>query len=299
MRGVKVFTIIIFSCFQAYSQEETFVTTPNQMMSFLNPSMTGFDDLSVSYFQQVRSSKDFLVMAEFAIKSEQSTYHLRSLRKEDTYEFERYESKKGFINRKGNRHGLGIIGAQQKSGIFEHGVVKASYSRHLAISQTLNISVGSAFGVSNTSMSSENLSERNLTLDGGLTVYGKSFFVGYSARNIVYRPTGENLRLEGFEGLKQQRLMLGMRHYLSYPFISETFVSLYQKEREGSRLEIGASIEYDELLSLALYINDSQSVAGQIGFRIYNNLQIFYTFDTQKHVADSRQEFHVLMRRNK
>lgn len=298
MRGVKVFTIIIFSCFHAYAQEETFVTTPNQMISFLNPSMTGFNDMAFSYFQQIRSSSDFLFIGEFAIKNTNS-YHLRSLRKEDSYEYQRYEDRRGFILRKGNRHGLGIIGAHQTIDVKELGTIKLNYSRHLKISETFNFALGKSIGIMNASMKSEGISDRNFVLDGGMVVYGKPFVLGYSVKNLLFTQLNSEDQPNFYKGLKQQRLYLGMRHFLSYPFITETFFSLVNEDGAGTEMEIGWTLEYDELLTLGLYLNDSQSIAGQIGFRIYKDIQVFYTFDTQKHVADSRQEFHVLMRRNK
>ncbi|MBC8051805.1 MAG: type IX secretion system membrane protein PorP/SprF [Sphingobacteriaceae bacterium] len=97
-------------------------------------------------------------------------------------------------------HGLGIYGLSDKTGPINRLDLNATYAYHLGLSNKLNLAVGVAVGVSQTSLNAEKVTLAEKTdpavaasqnekirpdLSLGVWVYGPTYFFGLSAQQLV------------------------------------------------------------------------------------------------------------------
>ena len=251
--------------------------------------MTGMNKLAFSFYHQIGTQRNFLFFSEYAFRKSDKIHVLRSLDLYDSYEFSRYESDRSFTMRKGIRHGFAILAAKQELESHRQSVVKPSYARHLILNNTTHISMGLALGFAK--LDQNELSQVNAFFDSGITLYSKGFLVGYSIRNIGYAPLSERSQSAFFKPEEKQRLFIQARHYLIHPLFAETFISLTKETPTPARLELGANLEYNELLNIGFNFSEAKTFVWRIGLYIQSQIQFFYSYSRTDISASS--ELHV------
>ena len=299
MKKIKLtFSLILMSYF-GYAQQSPQFTFYEENRFTINPAATGVnEDLSTSlgYRKQwagygsepttyyAGAHKGFLKTTPPSIQP----LALRTGNPDD-YKFTQKEEIKGKI-----KHGVGGYIMSDSYGKFKTIGLNLSYAAHLALTDNLNLGLGSKLGFNNLQFdggdlliqendptyarfSAENNSKTMVDMNLGAYLYNNNFYVGYSTNQLV----GDKISF-GTSSVN----ILDLHHYIitgyKYEINEKLSVSpnVYLKAVKGAPLsyDINAMVNYDNFFGGVTY-RVEDAIAIMAGAKFKENLSISYAYD--------------------
>ena len=299
MHKIKFTLLLVITSLVSYAQQSPQFTFYQENRFTINPAATGiqenisgslgyrkqwtgFGDEPTTYY--IGAHKGFLKTTPPSIQP----LALRTGNPED-YKFTQKEEIKGKV-----KHGVGGYIMSDSYGEYKNLGLNLSYAAHLALSENLNLGVGSKLGFNNlqfgggdilkqendptySRFSTENNSKTMMDLNFGAYLYNNSFYVGYSTNQLL----GDKV---SFSSSTVNTLEL--HHYIitgyKYEINDKLSVSpnVYLKAVNGAPLsyDINATINYDDYFGGVTY-RVEDAIAIMVGAKIKDMLSISYAYD--------------------
>jgi type IX secretion system PorP/SprF family membrane protein len=198
-------------------------------------------------------------------------------------------------------HGVGFTMLNDKTGPLNRFAAYGTYSYHLGLSPTTNLSAGVSVGFTNLSLDAAKLNFGNTTVDpavassgvinrlkpdisAGLWLYSKDYFVGLAAQQIIPQNVAfSDNTVSLTQGKLVPHLFLSAGYRLT---ISDDFNLLPSMlVRYISPLPLGfdinAKLQYQDFLWAGTSYRYKDGFAAMVGLNLSNTLNIGYSYDIQ------------------
>lgn len=198
-------------------------------------------------------------------------------------------------------HGVGFTMLNDKTGPLNRFAAYGTYSYHLGLSPTTNLSAGVSVGFTNLSLDASKLNFGNTTVDpavassgvinrlkpdvsAGLWLYSKDYFIGLAAQQIIPQNVAFSDNIVTLtKGRLVPHLFLSAGYRLT---ISEDFNLLPSMLiRYISPLPLGfdinAKLQYQDFLWAGTSYRYKDGFAAMVGLNLSNTMNIGYSYDIQ------------------
>lgn len=205
-------------------------------------------------------------------------------------------------------HGVGLSFINDKTGNFNFFSAAATYSYHLGLNATTNISVGLSAGITTVSVNrtnhdfdgygnssdpafgsvtAEQLRKLRPQMAAGIWLYARSYFIGLSAQQIVPQTLSfvdDNASiLQKGKLIPHLFLTAGYRFLIGNDFnVTPSIMMKYIKgiSRNGFQPEFNTKLQYRDVLWVGGSYRYRDSYAGMLGFNMGNRVTLSYAYET-------------------
>ena len=205
-------------------------------------------------------------------------------------------------------HGAGFSIINDRTGSFNFFSAAASYAYHIGLNATTNISGGLSAGITTVnidrtnhnfdglgnpsdpafgSVVTEELRKIRPQMSAGLWLYGRSYFIGLSAQQII--PQTLSFVDDNPAILQKSKLVPHLFFTAGYRFLMgndfNVTPSLMLKyingsSRNGIQPELNTKVQYRDVLWIGASYRYRDSYAGMLGFNMGNRVTLSYAYDT-------------------
>lgn len=267
----------------------------------INPSLSGIDDfwkINVGYRQQWSGLEGapevfFLSFNGFLKKSDIRMNSIRISRPEAYEELETNEA----YRRRMRKHGLGGYVSQLEFGPLRVTTGLATYAYHIPLNRNLNLSVGVAAAVNNNGFNQQNYNPRTTNdevynalisgdinqtyfdLNTGATLYGKNFYAGYSATQLVMARTSSSDELADPTTYINHYGMLGYQLNLSPQLRLQPSLLIRYNQINEAGFDANVKLRFDDLIWAGVSYRDKNALAGMFGLIVNKNVTMAYAYE--------------------
>lgn len=198
-------------------------------------------------------------------------------------------------------HGVGLTIINDKTGPLNRFAAYGTYSYHIGLSPTTNLSAGISAGITNMSLDASKLNFGNTTVDpavassgiinrikpdisAGLWLYSKDYFIGLAAQQIIPQNiafSDNTVSLTKGKLVPHLFLSAGYRIPLSEDFtlLPSTLIRYISPLPLG--FDINAKLQYQDFLWAGTSYRYKDGFAAMVGINISNTFNIGYSYDIQ------------------
>lgn len=298
---------ILFFCFLLagqglYSQQQYHLSQYFQHPHALNPSLTGIEDfwnISVGYRQQWSGLEGapetgFIGFNGLFKKPDIRMNSIRISRPEAYDELETDEA----YRKRNRKHGLGGFVSQMEAGPLRIFSGLASYAYHLPLSRSLTLSAGVAAAYTNNGFNQRDYNPRNrlndevytalisgdvnqsyFDLNTGITLYGRNFYAGYSATQLVMAKTSSSEQLSDPVTYINHYGMLGYQLNLSNQLMLQPALLIRYNRLYEAGFDANVKLRFDDLMWVGVSYRDKEALAGMFGLVINKSVTLGYAFE--------------------
>ncbi|HLD53887.1 MAG TPA: type IX secretion system membrane protein PorP/SprF [Sediminibacterium sp.] len=198
-------------------------------------------------------------------------------------------------------HGVGFTMLNDKTGPLNRFAAYGTYSYHLGLSPTTNLSAGVSVGFTNLSLDASKLNFGNTTVDpavassgvinrlkpdisAGLWLYSKDYFVGLAAQQIIPQNVAfsdNNVSLTQGKLVPHLFLSAGYRLTISDDFNLLPSMLIRYISPLPLGFDINAKLQYQDFLWAGTSFRYKDGFAAMVGLNLSNTLNIGYSYDIQ------------------
>lgn len=198
-------------------------------------------------------------------------------------------------------HGVGFTMLNDKTGPLNRFAAYGTYSYHLGLSPTTNLSAGVSVGFTNLSLDASKLNFGNTTVDpavassgvinrlkpdisAGLWLYSKDYFVGLAAQQIIPQNVAfsdNNFSLTQGKLVPHLFLSAGYRLTISDDFNLLPSMLIRYISPLPLGFDINAKLQYQDFLWAGTSFRYKDGFAAMVGLNLSNTLNIGYSYDIQ------------------
>jgi type IX secretion system PorP/SprF family membrane protein len=198
-------------------------------------------------------------------------------------------------------HGVGFTMLNDKTGPLNRFAAYGTYSYHLGLSPTTNLSAGISAGFTNLSLDASKLNFGNTTVDpavassgvinrlkpdisAGLWLYSKNYFVGLAAQQIIPQNVSfsdNTVILTKGKLVPHLFLSAGYRLSLSDDFNLLPSMLIRYISPLPLGFDINAKLQYQDFLWAGTSYRYKDGFAAMVGLNLSNTLNIGYSYDIQ------------------
>ena len=303
------FLLLILSLASTVKAQQPFRFTQYfQNTIAINPAVAGsedFLDVKLGYRQQwtgLEASPQTLYVsahAPLAARTDGFSYRDNSLRISDPNLYTQAESGRALSSMKQTRHGVGGYVLNDQQDVFQQTLAFATYAAHFPIGARTRLAVGLSGGLRNTQIDLTRLSgdlggdptfERYQSQDGnvmkldlnvGLFLYSESYFVGYSATQLLNQSLYPGVdSIEAAPSIYHYGLA-GLRFNLNSSLLLMPGVLVGYDGGGVLPLTLDANVRlrFKNLVWAGVSYRNTQTLAGMLGFNINNQFNVNYAYD--------------------
>ncbi|HQS23425.1 MAG: hypothetical protein B7Y11_10895 [Sphingobacteriia bacterium 24-36-13] len=198
-------------------------------------------------------------------------------------------------------HGVGFTMLNDKTGPLNRFAAYGTYSYHLGLSPTTNLSAGVSVGFTNLSLDASKLNFGNTTVDpavassgvinrlkpdisAGLWLYSKDYFVGLAAQQIIPQNVAfsdNTVSLTQGKLVPHLFLSAGYRLTISDDFNLLPSMLIRYISPLPLGFDINAKLQYQDFLWAGTSFRYKDGFAAMVGLNLSNTLNIGYSYDIQ------------------
>ena len=200
-----------------------------------------------------------------------------------------------------SHHGVGFTVLNDKTGPLNRFAAYGTYSYHIGLSPTTNLSAGISAGITNMSLDASKLNFGNTTVDpavassglinrikpdisAGLWLYSRDYFIGLAAQQIIPQNiafSDNTVSLTKGKLVPHLFLSAGYRIPLSEDFTLLPSALIRYISPLPLGFDINAKLQYQDLLWAGTSYRYKDGFAAMVGLNISNTLNIGYSYDIQ------------------
>lgn len=198
-------------------------------------------------------------------------------------------------------HGVGFTMLNDKTGPLNRFAAYGTYSYHLGLSPTTNLSAGVSVGFTNLSLDASKLNFGNTTVDpavassgvinrlkpdisAGLWLYSKDYFIGLAAQQIIPQNVAfsdNTVSLTSGKLVPHLFLSAGYRLTISDDFNLLPSMLIRYISPLPLGFDINAKLQYQDFLWAGTSYRYKDGFAAMVGMNLSNTLNIGYSYDIQ------------------
>lgn len=267
----------------------------------INPSLSGIDDfwkINVGYRQQWSGLEGApeVYFLSFNGVFKKPDIRMNSVRISRPEAYEELETDEAY-RRRMRKHGLGGFVSQMEMGQFRITTGLATYAYHLPLNRKLNLSVGVAAAFTSNGFNQHEYNPRTtndqvykaliagdinqtyMDLNIGTTLYGKSFYLGYSATQLVMARTSSSDEFADPTTYINHYGMLGYQLNLSRQVILQPSLLIRYNELNDANFDANVKLRFDDLIWAGVSYRNKQAVAGMFGLVVNKRVTLGYAYE--------------------
>lgn len=196
------------------------------------------------------------------------------------------------------KHGLGGFVSQMEAGPFRISTGLASYAYHMPLNRSVTLSVGVAASFTNngfnqrdynprstindevyTALISGDVNQSYFDLNTGATLYGKNFYIGYSATQLVMAKTSSSENLADPTTYINHYGMLGYQLNLNRQLMLQPALLIRYNELHEAGFDANVKLRFDDLMWVGVSYRDKDALAGMFGLVVNKSVTLGYAFE--------------------
>lgn len=267
----------------------------------INPSLSGIEDfwqVNAGYRKQfagLEISPETYYLS-FNGLFQKPDYRMNSVRISRPEAYEEQETDEAYRKRK-RKHGLG--GFLNKTEYANQRIMEGflSYAYHIPLNRALSLSVGMGAGITNNSIGSGTYNVRReddvvyealvrggihstlYDVNVGTTLYGKKFYLSYSANQLVLHRNTSSDDLRKPIAYTHHYAMLGYQMNLSHQLALQPSLLLRYDALNDARFDANVKLRYDDLFWVGTSYRHKESLAGTFGLVLNKDVTLGYAYE--------------------
>lgn len=305
---MKKIYLLLFVCFmlgggaKLQAQQQYQLSQYFQHPQAINPSLSGIEDfwnINVGYRQQWSGLEDApeVFFLSFNGLLKKSDIRMNSVRISRPEAYDEMETNEAYRKRM-RKHGLGGFVSQLEFGPLRVTTGLASYAYHIPLNRSLNLSVGVAAAINNngfnqqdynprtklndevyTAMISGDINQTYFDLNTGATLYGKNFYIGYSATQLAMARTSSSDELADPTTYINHYGLLGYQLNLSPQLKLQPSLLIRYNQLYQAGFDANVKLRFDDLMWAGVSYRDKNAVAGMFGLVVNKNVTMGYAYE--------------------
>lgn len=303
---MKKIYILLFVCTMLVGQEVA-AQQPYQLSQYfqhphaINPSLSGIDDfwkVNVGYRQQWTGIDDApqVYFLSFNGVFKKPDIRMNSVRISRPEAYEEQETDEVYRKRN-QKHGLGGFLSRNEMGNYRITTGLLSYAYHMPLSRKLSMSVGAAGSFTNNGFNSANYNVRTpndevyaalisgdinqsyYDLSIGTTLYGKNFYAGYTATQLVMARTSSSRDLADATTYIHHYAMVGYQLSLSRQLMLQPSILVRYDQLQDARFDANVKLRFDDLIWAGVSYRNKEAIAGMFGLVVNKDVTLGYAYE--------------------
>lgn len=269
----------------------------------INPSLSGIDDfwkVNLGYRQQysgmegIDSPETYFISFNGVFKK--PDIRMNSVRISRPEAYEEQETDKAYSKRM-RKHGFGGFLSQDRFAGYQITSGLLSYAYHIPLSRKLSMSVGFAGTVDNFGYTAQNYHVRTLiddvyeaisagrvnqttyNLNVGSTLYGKNFYLGYAATQLILAETTSDDALDVPTTYINHYAMVGYQLNLSPQLMLQPSVMVRYDKLQEARFDANVKLRFDDLIWAGVSYRNKEAIAGMFGLVVNKDVTLGYAYE--------------------
>ena len=301
----KIYILSLLCCMligqKAFAQQPYQLTQYFQHPHAINPSLSGIDDfwkVNVGYRQQWTGIEDApqVYFLSFNGVFKKPDIRMNSVRISRPEAFEEQETDDAYRKRM-QKHGFGGFLSRNEMGNYRITNGLLSYAYHMPLSRKLSMSVGAAASFTNNGFTRGNYQVRTpndevyralingdinqayYDLNVGATLYGKRFYVGYTATQLVMARTSSSDEFADATTYINHYAMVGYQLNLSRQLVLQPSLLLRYDKLQDARFDANVKLRFDDLIWAGVAYRNKEAIAGMFGLVVNSDVTLGYAYE--------------------
>ena len=300
----KIYILLVVCCM--FAGQDVFAQQPYQLSQYfqhphaINPSLSGIDDfwkVNVGYRQQWTGIEDApqVYFLSFNGVFKKPDIRMNSVRISRPEAYEEQESDEAFRKRM-QKHGFGGFLSRNEMGNYRITNGLLSYAYHMPLSRKVSMSVGASASMTNNgfkradylvrtpndevyrALISGELNQTYYDLNVGATLYGKRFYVGYTATQLVMARTSTNELADATTYINHYA-MVGYQLSLSKQLMLQPSLMVRYDKLQDARFDANVKLRFDDLIWAGIAYRNKEAIAGMFGLVVNNDVTLGYAYE--------------------
>lgn len=301
----KIYFLMFVCCMlagqQLLAQQQYQLSQYFQHPHAMNPALSGIEDfwrINAGYRKQWTGIEDApqVYFLSFNGTFKKPDYRLSSVRISRPEAYEEQETDEAYRKRK-QKHGVGGFLSTNQMGSYRITSGLLSYAYHIPLSRSLSMSVGLAGAFTNNAfmrrdynvrnpnddlyraMINGNINQTYFDLNGGVALYGKSFYVGYSATQLVMARTSSSDELADPTTYINHYAMVGYQLNLSRQVKLQPSILVRYDKLQEARFDANLKLRFDDLIWAGVSYRNKEAFAGMFGLVVNKDVTLGYAYE--------------------
>lgn len=303
----KIYILLLFVVCSMLSGQRAFGQQPYQLSQYfqhphaINPSLSGIDDfwkVNVGYRQQWTGIEDApeVYFLSFNGVFKKPDVRMNSVRISRPEAYEEQETDEVYRKRK-QKHGLGGFMSRNEMGNYRITTGLLSYAYHIPLSRKLSMSVGMAGSFTNNgfkggsyhvrtpndevyeALLNGDINQTYYDLNIGATIYGKKFYAGYTATQLVMARTSSSRELADATTYIHHYAMVGYQLSLSRQLVLQPSILVRYDQLQDARFDANVKLRFDDLIWAGVAYRNKEAIAGMFGLVVNKEVTLGYAYE--------------------
>lgn len=301
----KIYILLFIGCL--FAGQELHAQQPYQLSQYfqnphaINPSLSGIDDfwkVNIGYRQQWAGVEDApqVYFLSFNGVFKKPDIRMNSVRISRPEAYEEQETDEAYRKRM-RKHGFGGFLSRNEMGNYRitHGLL--SYAYHIPLNRHLSMSVGVSAALSNNGFNRTGYQVRNpndevyralisgdvhqtyYDLNAGTTLYGKNFYIGYAATQLVMARSSSSDEVAEATTYTNHYAMVGYQLNLSPQLMLQPSVMVRYDQLQEARFDANVKLRFDDLIWAGVSYRNKEAIAGMFGLVVNKDVTLGYAYE--------------------
>lgn len=301
----KIYLLLFIGCL--FAGQELLAQQPYHLSQYfqnphaINPSLSGIDDfwkVNIGYRQQWAGIEGApqVYFLSFNGVFKKPDIRMNSVRISRPEAYEEQETDEAYRKRM-RKHGFGGFLSRNEMGNYQitHGLL--SYAYHIPLSRKLSMSVGVSGAFNNNGYNRSNYHVRTpndevyralisgdvnqsyYDVNAGVTLYGKNFYLGYAATQLVMARTSSSDKVAEATTYVNHYSMLGYQLNLSPQLMLQPSVMVRYDKVQDARFDANVKLRFDDLIWAGISYRNKEAIAGMFGLVVSKDVTLGYAYE--------------------